>query len=242
MEFAVLGWPPEGPQLRLDYRRFAYAGKFVMSNTGKAVVREAEEPAADGSTAEDSTAGDTATDDAAAGADADFEAGVAAALAFNADRTEDATLWYRYVTVRDDAKGNGLGPRLAAFVAPRAADRGYDRLRIAVNNPFAYEAMYKAGFAWTGRETGVAELVLERPADPAAAAGRDRPGDRYRAGLDRFRARDPADPEASFLAAREGADPPAVLADLADPTVDAVERPSTEADPSDPPADVDPDG
>ncbi|ERH03826.1 MAG: hypothetical protein J07HR59_00951, partial [Halorubrum sp. J07HR59] len=37
MEFTVLGWPPEAPTLRLDFRTFAYAGKFVMSTTGKAV-------------------------------------------------------------------------------------------------------------------------------------------------------------------------------------------------------------
>ena len=43
MEVVVIGWPPNGPTLRLDYRRFSYAGKFVMSNTGKAVVREADE-------------------------------------------------------------------------------------------------------------------------------------------------------------------------------------------------------
>ncbi|MFB6082328.1 MAG: GNAT family N-acetyltransferase [Halanaeroarchaeum sp.] len=39
MQFAVLGWPADGPTLDLDWRRFAYAGKFVMSNTGKAVAR-----------------------------------------------------------------------------------------------------------------------------------------------------------------------------------------------------------
>ena len=40
MEYVVLGWPSDGPTLRLDYRQFAYAGKFVMSNTGKAVAYE----------------------------------------------------------------------------------------------------------------------------------------------------------------------------------------------------------
>ena len=128
MEVVVLGWPPDGPTLRLDYRRFSYAGKFMMSNTGKAVVREADE----------------------------------------------------------------------------ATDRGYDRVRIAVNNPFAYEALYRAGFGFTGEETGLAELVLERPAD--RPAGRD--ADAYRAGLDRFRARDLSAAETKFLDGRRGADPP----------------------------------
>ncbi|MGQ4555660.1 GNAT family N-acetyltransferase [Halobellus sp. GM3] len=234
MEFVCLGWPPDGPTLRLDYRRFAYAGKFVMSNTGKAVAR--------GATAPDVVAGDATPptfDDGPDGdvAESEFDTDVVAALAFNEDRTDDATLWYRYVTVRSDAKGHSLGPRLATFVAERAAGRGYERLRIAVNNPFAYEAMYRAGFAWTGRETGLAELVLERPAagpEPNGAAADDsglaaddsesdannsetaaeshKDAETYRAGLDRFRERDPGDPEASFLADRLDSDPPEPLA------------------------------
>ncbi|WP_336023169.1 GNAT family N-acetyltransferase [Halobellus salinisoli] len=207
MEFVVLGWPPDGPTLRLDYRRFAYAGKFVMSNTGKAVVRESDVGVAG------ADAGATAViadDDAAT--EGDYDTDIVAALAFNADRTDGSILWYRYVTVRSDAKGSLLGPKLAAFVAPRAADRGYERLRIAVNNPFAYEAMYKAGFAWTGEETGVAELVLERPAslDVASATPECDPMRAYQSGLDRYRARDLGDPEASFLRERVGADPPAL--------------------------------
>ncbi|MFD1599872.1 GNAT family N-acetyltransferase [Halobellus rarus] len=209
MEFVVLGWPPDGPTLRLDYRNFAYAGKFVMSNTGKAVVREAGDREADPTLAQpedDSDAGDNDADD--------YDAGILAALAFNADRTDDATLWYRYVTVHSDAKGEELGPRLAAFVAPRAAERGYERLRIAVNNPFAYEAMYKAGFEWTGEETGVAELVLERRADGTPATGpRDADAAVYRSGLERFRERDLGEPEASFLRNRVGVGPP----DVCDP-------------------------
>ncbi|MUV90296.1 GNAT family N-acetyltransferase, partial [Halapricum sp. CBA1109] len=39
MEYALLGWADDGPTLRLDHERFAYAGKFVMSATGKAVAR-----------------------------------------------------------------------------------------------------------------------------------------------------------------------------------------------------------
>lgn len=187
MEYVVLGWPSDGPTLRLDYRRFAYAGKFVMSNTGKAVVRD----------------GSSDTEE--------FDTDVLAALAFNADRTESDTLWYRYVTVRSDAKGESLGPRLAVFVAPRAAERGYERLRIAVNNPFAYEAMYNAGFEWTGRETGLAELVLERPADASEDVLATADTATYQSGLDRYRDRDLGEPEASFLADRVGADPPAVV-------------------------------
>ena len=38
MRFELVGWPADGPKLALDYRAFSYAGKFVMSNTGKAVA------------------------------------------------------------------------------------------------------------------------------------------------------------------------------------------------------------
>ncbi|MFB6142032.1 MAG: GNAT family N-acetyltransferase [Halorientalis sp.] len=172
MELAVLGWPPDGPTLRLDHERFSYAGKFVMSSTGKAVAREGED--------------------------------LVAAIAFNEDRTDADTLWLRYVTVRADRRGEGIAPRLARFVTARARERGYERVTIAVNNPFAYEALYRAGFGFTGEETGIAELVLAFPSD--------RPAEDYRAGLDRFRDRDLSDAEAAFLADREGATPPAVVA------------------------------
>ena len=201
MEFVVLGWPPDGPTLRLDYRRFAYAGKFVMSNAGTAVAREAEE--------------DTALpplDDPRPPPEGDTADDVVAAVSFNADRTDPDALWLRYVTVRADRRGEGVGPRLAAFAADRADARGYDRVRIAVNNPFAYHALYRAGFAFTGEETGIAELVLERPSDRASPARDD---DRtYRAGLDVYRARDydPDGPEAAFLARKAGADPPETVA------------------------------
>ena len=207
MEFVVLGWPSDGPTLRLDYRRFAYAGKFVMSTTGKAVVRDSNAREVDQARAPVGV--DTVPE-----LDEEFDTDVVAALSFNADRTDESVLWYRYVTVRSDAKGSGLGPRLAAFVAPRAAEQGFERIRIAVNNPFAYEAMHKAGFAWTGEETGVAELVLERPTSWDGASVRPEPvaTDTYQAGLDRYRERDLGDPEASFLRERVDADPPSPCA------------------------------
>ena len=186
MEWRLLGWPPDGPTLRLDHRRFSYAGKFVMTATGKAVLW-----------------------DQAAASDREYDDAVLAAVAFNADRTAPETLWLRYVTVRDDRRGDGLGPRLCVFVVERAADRGYDRAHIAVNNPFAYEALYRAGFGFTGRETGLAELVLERPTGAPAS----RPAAAYREGLDRFRERDLPEPAAAFLEARPSATaaPPALL-------------------------------
>jgi len=172
----VVGWHPaatgeDGPRLRLDWRRFSYAGKFTMTNTGKAVIREGEDDPEN-----------------------EFDESVVAAVAFNEDRTDEDALWLRYVTVREDRRGEGLGPELCATVAARALDRGYERVWIAVNNPFAYEALYKAGFGFTGRKTGLAELVLERPSDGD--------GECYRRGLDRFRDRELSTPEQRFLDGR----------------------------------------
>jgi GNAT superfamily N-acetyltransferase len=186
MEFALLGWPSDGPTLRLDYRRFAYAGKFVVGSTGKAVVREEGERGVTPET--------------------EYDEGVLAAASFSPDRTDDDRLCVRYVTVRDDRRGEGLGARLLAFVATHAADR-YDRVRIAVNNPAAYVAAHRAGFAFTGRETGLAELVCERPADRPAS----RDADAYRDGLARYRDRDLDTDDATRLAEKYEAGPPPVV-------------------------------
>jgi len=159
MEYALLGWPPDGPTLELDYRSFSYAGKFVMSSTGKAVGRS--------------------------------DGAIVGAVAFNEDRTDETTLWFRYVTVREDRRGEGIGPELLAFALDCAARRGYEQVKIAVNNPFAYQAAYRAGFGFTGETTGIAELVLAWPADRSRQT--------YQAGLDRYRDRDLSTAEADFL-------------------------------------------
>ncbi|MFB6113829.1 MAG: GNAT family N-acetyltransferase [Halodesulfurarchaeum sp.] len=172
MEFAVLGWPEDEVQLDLDHRRFAYAGKFVMTNTGKAVARE--------------------------------DGAVVAAISFNADRTEQSLGWFRYVTVAEERQGEEIGPRLANWTASHLLSERFDRIRIAVNNPVAYHALYKAGFGFTGKETGIAEVVLERPADRDSAL--------YVSGLERFMDRDfPPDME-SFLRKRldAGTPPPPI--------------------------------
>ena len=175
MEYELLGWPPDGPKLRLDYERFSYAGKFVMTNTGKAVAR-----ADDGE--------------------------IVAAVSFNEDRTDEGTLWLRYVTVDRDRRGEGIGPPLCREVRDRALERGYERLRIAVNNPFAYEALYRAGFAYTGETTGIAELILEYPTPDDDTGWTDR--ERYQAGLEEFRDRDLSDDETVFLDTRRDNEPP----------------------------------
>jgi len=174
VEHELLGWPPDGPQLRLDHERFSYAGKFVMTNTGKAVARDAtaDEP-------------------------------IVAAVAFNEDRTDAETLWLRYVTVAADRRGEGVGPALLGYVRDQAIERGYGQLRIAVNNPFAYEACYRAGFEYTGRQTGIAELRLEYDPDSGSPSR-----ERYQSGLDLFRDRELSAEEATFLESRSGHGPP----------------------------------
>jgi GNAT superfamily N-acetyltransferase len=158
MECALLGWPDDGPTLELDHREFAYAGRFRVASTGKAVARE---------------------DDA-----------ILAATAFNEDRSDPSTLKIRTVTVRRESRGEGIGPELLRYTRERASGRGYDRVVIAVNNPFAYEAAVRAGFGYTGEETGIAEVVLAWPAPE---------GDRYVEGLRRFRERDLEPVEEEFL-------------------------------------------
>ena len=192
MRYAVLGGPDDGPTLLLDWEAFSYAGKFVMSNTGKAIAHEGPPPA-------DRDDNDDWPPDARSGADPVDD--VVGAVSFNADRTDPDAAWLRYVTVRADRRGDGVGARLCAFAADRLLADDRERVRIAVNNPFAYEALHKAGFGFTGEETGLAELVLERP--HAAADGR------YQDGLDRYRERDLSPEEGAFLDRRQGAGPPA---------------------------------
>lgn len=148
MDVEFRGWPPDGEAVQLDHRRFAYAGKFVMTQTAKAVA----------------TAGDT----------------VVAAVAFDEDRTDPSCIRLRYVTVARGRQGEGIGPRIVASVRDRALEAGYDRVCIAVNNPYAYEALSRVGFHYTGETTGLAEVVL------AFEQGTEPTVDDYRAGLERL--------------------------------------------------------
>ncbi|WP_137283398.1 GNAT family N-acetyltransferase [Halorussus salinisoli] len=195
MEYALVGWPEDGPQIRLDHREFSYAGKFVMSNTGKAVARDGTDAPPRDELGGDDDSGDR---------DWIEDDRIAAAVAFNEDRTDAATAWLRYVTVRNDRRGEGIGARLSGFATRRLRERGYDRVKIAVNNAFAYHALHKAGFGYTGDQTGLAELVLVVPAERTAAE--------YRAGLDVYRERDDLAPEErEFLSAKAGEGPPDVI-------------------------------
>lgn len=168
----MLGRPPDGPQLELPWRSFAYAGKFVMTNTGKAVAMDDET--------------------------------IVAAAAFNEDRTESNTAWIRYVTVHEDRRGDGIGPRLVRSLTEELLDGAYERVKIGVNNPYAYEALYKAGFGFTGDRTGMAELVLVAPpAEHETEQDAVRAG-RYRQGMRLYLDRDLPAPVAHF--AREKLD------------------------------------
>lgn len=198
MEYAVVGEPGAGATLRLDYRAFAYAGKFVVGAPGKAVLRTPDGSPAVPEWEPDESLPPTVEE-------SEFDDDAVAAISFSPDRTDPACCRLRYVTVHVARRGEGLGPRLVDRTVSRLAADGYDRVRIAVNNPFAYAALYKCGFAYTGERTGIAELELERPAsEPAAAAGPR--GARYRAGLRAFREGDrDLDPrEAAFIADRLG--------------------------------------
>lgn len=165
MDYRILGYPSDGPVLELDYREFAYAGKFVMSKTGKSVAQ---------------------TDDDVLGA-----------VAFSTDHDDPTVGHLRYVTVRDDRQGEGIGSRLLRFTAATLQDDTYERVTIGVNNPVAYRACYRAGFVATGEETGIAEVVL------AYAPQRERDRGRYRQGLAVFRDRDLPPAQESVLAEDE---------------------------------------
>ncbi len=202
MECRMLGWPEDEPTVRLDYRVFSYAGKFVMTGTGKAVICDER--------AEETYPRDLPALPSTIHSDV-FDRSILAAIAFSPDRRDPDTLWLRYVTVRRDRRGEGLAPKLVEYVLEGAANRDFDRASIAVNNPFAYEALYKVGFAFTGRTTGLAELVLERPIDAADSRETGPAGDpeRYQAGLDHYRNREGlSEAERSFLDERIHSDPP----------------------------------
>jgi len=172
VEFELLGGPEAGITLELDHREFAYAGKFVMSDTGKTVAR---------------TDGD-----------------IVGAVAFSPDRSDASVVRLRYVTVREDRRGEGIGARLLRFTADRLSTP-YDTVMIAVNNPVAYRSCYRAGFQSTGTERGIAELDLRY--EPAG----ERDETRYEAGLAVFATRElPADQRECLERSRRTGPPPVV--------------------------------
>lgn len=175
IEYSFCGWPTDRPTLDLSHEQFAYAGKFVIERTGKAIARD--------------QAADTAP--------------IVGAVSFNRDRGVANGGRIRYLTVRDGYRGNRIGPRLVQYLCTQVASE-YDCLRIAVNNPIAYVALYRAGFGYTGETGGLGEAVLEVPSP-------DRSPAQYRAGLKQVA--DEALPDRQQTVLERGLDgtPPSVL-------------------------------
>jgi len=183
VEFELLGFRDAGPTLVLDHERFAYAGNFRRSATGKAVARDQE-----------ATAG---SDEHGSGG------GVVGATAFDADRAHPDRAKIRYVTVRSDRQGERIGPRLLRFTAEQLCER-FGAVAIAVNNPAAYLACYRAGFVSTGRETGIAELRMRYAPGEASVAA-------YREGWSVFEEQNLPDRQRSVLERHADGEPPPVL-------------------------------
>ena len=123
VEFAALGGPDGGPALDLDHERFAYAGKFVVTSTGKAVAREVDPT------------------DGPADSRAPGDGEVLAATAFDLDRTDPSVVRIRYVTVRRDRRGDGLGARLLENVYPACEALAVLRERGPSTADEAFEAL-----------------------------------------------------------------------------------------------------
>lgn len=204
VELRLLGWPADSPRLHLDYEAFAYAGNFETGRTGIAVAAEDDvdtDVVADVDAGVENAVvdGTSLTEDVASSPTPDT---VLAAASFDEDRAAENALRIRYVSVRDALRGEGIGPKLLAFVVDRAGVQGFDRVRIGVNNPIAYQACYRAGFGFTGEESGMGELVLEAP----PADGRS--DERYREGLKRFADRDLPPAQLAVVERHENDDPP----------------------------------
>ena len=162
MEFELLG----AVSLGLSHEQFAYAGKFVMTNTEKVVARESDE-SGQKANARESDKADKKTSapesgesgQKASAPESDKADEIIAAAAFNQDYSTPACARVRYVTVREDRRGEGIGPQLLEWTAEQLQGQ-FESVAIAVNNPIAYQACHRAGFVWTGEETGIAELRM----------------------------------------------------------------------------------
>jgi hypothetical protein len=130
----------EAPPLELPAAQFAYAGQYRMRRYGKAVLTHRPDRPTQA-------------------------AEIIAAVTTDRHRRHRDRLVVRRVDVRRDARGQGWGPALLQAVLPAAAAADFHTAQINVNNPFAYIAVSKAGFVWTGRTTGLAELIMIRPTD-----------------------------------------------------------------------------
>tara|TARA_Y100000996_G_scaffold398933_1_gene367464 strand:- start:3216 stop:3755 length:540 start_codon:yes stop_codon:yes gene_type:complete len=103
---------------------------------------------------------------------------IIAALSFSGDRNDKEVIWIRYVVVEKNLRGRGIGPKLLSYAVESFVGR-VRLVKIATNNIFAYRALYKSGFEYTGKKTGILELVLECP--------RAQTQERYLEGIEIFR-------------------------------------------------------
>lgn len=175
IDYSFCGWPSDRPTLDLPHEQFAYAGKFVVERTGKAIARD----------------------------HADAPPSIVGAVSFNRDRGVSNGARIRYLTVREGYRGNRIGPRLVQYLCTQVATT-YDAVRIAVNNPIAYVAMYRAGFGYTGETGGLGETILELPAP-------DRSSKRYWNGLAQFDVDVLPDRHQTILHRERSRDPPSVI-------------------------------
>lgn len=112
-----------------------------------------------------------------------------AALSFSPDRADDDGVRVRYFAVHEERQGEGIGSALLAHSADCLLDR-YETVRVSVNNPYSYEAAYKAGFGWTGETSGLAELVMRRPSPDT---------ERYADGMGLLAERELSEKEAEYV-------------------------------------------
>ena len=89
---------------------------------------------------------------------------IVGAVAFDRDRTDDDVVKLRCIEVKAGMRGEGRGSKLARFTTSRLLGEGVEKVKISVNNPYSYHAMYKAGFEYTGEKRGLRDFVLEYPA------------------------------------------------------------------------------
>lgn len=92
-------------------------------------------------------------------------------VAFDRDRTDGDVMKIRCIEVKAGRRGEGIGSKLARFTTSRLLGEGVDRVEIAVNNPYSFHAMYKAGFRYTGNRSGLREFVMSYPGYDTAGYG-----------------------------------------------------------------------
>ena len=102
---------------------------------------------------------------------------IIAAISFSADRNDKEIVWIRYIVVEKNLRGKSVGPKLLSYAVKSLMERA-GLIKIATNNVFAYRALYKSGFEYTGKKTGISELVLEYP--------RDQTEEKYLEGIEMF--------------------------------------------------------